>query len=223
MERRQVMHHYNIARRIRKNDSDPFTLEDGEFVRLFRLTKDLNVQLICDSNLKVLAVNARYAGATHDAAIWNNSDINEYLNQCFRERDRNTWLLGDSGYPQLPWLMTPILHPTPGAEELYNQRLSSARNCIERCNGVLKGRFRCILGERVLRYSPEKVGMITNVCVILQNMCVEARLPNDDIHQQQDNLQLNVVNNEEQHNQEAIPLVQDGRQARRNLIRRYFQ
>ncbi|KAF2888115.1 hypothetical protein ILUMI_18058 [Ignelater luminosus] len=28
-----------------------------------------NVQLICNSNLKILAVNARHAGATHDAAI----------------------------------------------------------------------------------------------------------------------------------------------------------
>lgn len=143
-----------------------------------------NVQLICDYNLKILAVNARHAGASHDAAIWQNSIIHEELSQLYRIGDRGSWLLGDSGYPQQPWLMTPILRATPGSpEETYNQRHCSTRNCIERCNGVLKGRFRCLLGERVLRYSPEKVRTIVNACVVLHNMCTDARLPENDVPQ----------------------------------------
>lgn len=51
-------------------------------------------------------------------------------------------------------------------------RHASARNCIERCNGVLKSRFRCLSGERQLRYSPEYVGVVTTVCAILHNICI---------------------------------------------------
>ncbi|KAK9709258.1 DDE superfamily endonuclease [Popillia japonica] len=67
--------------------------------------------------------------------------------------------------------------PIQGAHEntpeyRYNRAHARARNCIERCIGVLKGRFRCILGERVLRYDPQKVGIIVNACVVLHNICI---------------------------------------------------
>lgn len=126
--------------------------------------------------------------------------------------DKNTWILGDSGYPQEPWLMTPILNVDQGTpEDRYTKRHASARNCIERCNGVLKTRFRCILGERVLRYSPEKAGNIIIACAVLHNMCTDARLP---------------TNNEMMDEQEVIQQErteqQEGRNARQSLIERYF-
>lgn len=128
---------------------------------------------ICDYNLHILNVNAIYPGSCHDAYIWRNSIIHEELQECYERGDNNSWLLGDSGYPQQPWLMTPILNPPQGSpQERYNTRHASARNCVERCIGVLKSRFRCILGERKLRYSPDKVGNIVVACAVLHNLCV---------------------------------------------------
>ncbi|KAK9693275.1 hypothetical protein QE152_g34312 [Popillia japonica] len=43
---------------------------------------------------------------------------------------------------------------------------ASARNCVERCIGVLNSRFRCILDERTLRYCPEKAGQISIACAM---------------------------------------------------------
>ncbi|CAH2088462.1 unnamed protein product [Euphydryas editha] len=67
----------------------------------------INTQLICDTNLCIINVNAltgRY------------------------------YLIGDSGYPLRPWLHTPIPEPLPGPEENYNKAFKSASFTIERCN-----------------------------------------------------------------------------------------
>ncbi|KAK4878956.1 hypothetical protein RN001_007102 [Aquatica leii] len=47
---------------------------------------------------------------------------------------------------------------------------NKARNCIERCFGVIKSRFRCILKYRTLNYNPVKAAKIVCSCVILHNM-----------------------------------------------------
>lgn len=94
-----------------------------------------NVQIICDANLMILNVNANYGGATHDSFIWRNSNIRRHLEQ-YNQHDRNCWLLGDSGYPQEPWLMTPIRGmPRECPEGRYTTALTRTRNCAERCIG----------------------------------------------------------------------------------------
>ncbi|KAJ8910563.1 hypothetical protein NQ315_008948 [Exocentrus adspersus] len=176
------------------------------------------VHTICDYGLKIMNVNPQFPGATHDSYIWRMSQIQRELQTCFGNGDHNTWLLGDSGYPQQPWLMTPVLNPAQGSpEERYNNTHASARNCIERCFGVLKGRFRCLLGERTLRYSPEKVGTIVVACAVLHNLCIAARLEED--------YNIQEVEQPRQRHNQADENNQDqneGRARRRLLIERYF-
>lgn len=96
-----------------------------------------NVQIICDRSLRILNVNANYPGATHDAFIWQNSNIHDWFQDEYYERNnQNSWLLGDSGYPVQPWLLTPVQGALPGtADARYNDAHSRARNCVERCIG----------------------------------------------------------------------------------------
>ncbi|KAI4455734.1 hypothetical protein MML48_9g00000305 [Holotrichia oblita] len=82
-----------------------------------------NVQIICDSNLVILNVNANFGGAGHDPFIWRNSMVYRHLKEYYRNNNRRSWLLGDSGYPLQPWLLIPI-----------NQQ-KSTRNCVERYIG----------------------------------------------------------------------------------------
>ena len=118
--------------------------------------------------------------------------------------------------------MTPVADPAPGsAEERYNEAQKSARSCIERLNGTLKTRFRCILGERVLRYNPQKVGRIVIACAVLHNMGVAARF--DEIQHGQFNLggHENGNNPAPRGGGNAQNLV-NGLQARNAIIERYF-
>ncbi|KAL0810119.1 hypothetical protein ABMA28_010921 [Loxostege sticticalis] len=137
----------------------------------------LNVQMICDHNLKILNVNAKFGGATHDSFIWSSSHVEQYM-RGLHQNGEQTWLLGDSGYPQRAWLMTPILNAAPGSrEEVYTTRHVQARNSIERCFGLLKARWRCLLKHRTLHYHPHVASEIIHACCVLHNIALHARLP----------------------------------------------
>lgn len=99
---------------------------DGTHIPIIRPTVDehlyvnrkgyhsVNVQCVCDSKLQILDVVAKWPGATHDSFIWSNSA----LSQKFEDGTiSNGWLLGDSGYPLRPWLLTPVLHTSSPKEE----------------------------------------------------------------------------------------------------------
>lgn len=137
----------------------------------------LNIFLqVCNYDLKILSVNARYPGSTHDSGIWAVSADRRKMEKDYINGKRNTVLLGDSGYPLEPWLITPFRNPNP-QQARFNHIHAKARNPIERCNGVLKGTFRCLLGERQLRYEPAKVLKIVNVCCALLNICLYYKAP----------------------------------------------
>lgn len=65
---------------------------------------------------------------------------------------------------------------------------SSARIVVERTIGVLKARFRCLQGAKVLHYKPEKATQIVNVCASLYNICIfykthmSEEIPESEIH-----------------------------------------
>lgn len=135
----------------------------------------INVQGVCDSNLKFLNVVAKWPGATHDAFIWANSNLCE----IFENRQiGNGWLIGDSGYPLRPWLLTPVLQPTTRNQQRYNGAHMRTRSVVERSFGVLKSRFRCIdTSAGTLLYSPRKCCDIVIAVIVLHNMCVMNGIP----------------------------------------------
>lgn len=178
----------------------------------------LNVQIVCDPNLIILNVNANFGGSTHDSFIWRQSQLKQFLHNLYENGHRGFWLIGDSGYPLEPYLLTPFHEPndnTPEAE--FNNRLNSARNTIERCIGVLKMRFRCMLKERTARYSPQFMGQLIIACVALHNMCIENNMQlnnNLPVADEFRNVQLpdNFVNN----------LLDEGQRVRQNIVNRYI-
>lgn len=140
----------------------------------------LNVLAACDADMKILFIDAKYPGSVHDSAIWQTSSLKRHIKEAYNTTNR-FWLLGDSGFPIEPWLLTPFLNceeNTP--EERYNRCHKSTRNIIERCFGILKGRFRCLLRHRTLHYKPDIAGKICYAVAVLHNICIEKNIDLDD-------------------------------------------
>ncbi|XP_030060793.1 putative nuclease HARBI1 [Microcaecilia unicolor] len=78
----------------------------------------LNVQALCDANLRILDVVSRYPWSCHDSYILSNSA----LGKKFAEGQfRKGWLLGDARYGSKTWLLTPLAMPRSEAEKRYNE------------------------------------------------------------------------------------------------------
>ncbi|KAJ8967731.1 hypothetical protein NQ314_002677 [Rhamnusium bicolor] len=138
------------------------------------------------------------------------------MNDLYINGNRGTWLIGDSRYPLEPFLMAPFLNPQDDSPEArYNHHHSSARNCIERCIGLLKAKFRCLLKERVARYNPQFVRSLVNACAVLHNMCIDNNIfihdyvePNYGV-----NINPNIRNNY---------FLNEAQRIRNNVVNRYF-
>ncbi|KAJ1175851.1 hypothetical protein NDU88_001136 [Pleurodeles waltl] len=85
---------------------------------------------------------------------------------------------GDSGYPNLLWLLNPVRNARTMAEERYNEAHGRTRRIIERTFGLLKGRFWCLhLTGGPLCYSPEKVCQIVVTCCMVHNLALRRHVP----------------------------------------------
>lgn len=113
----------------------------GDNAEIFRNRKgyfSINTQAMCDSNLILLDVVARWPGSSHDSNIFDNSAARRKFEDGLVG---NGLLLGDSGYPSRSYLITPLANPGNPAEILFNEAQIRSRNVIERCFGVWKRRF----------------------------------------------------------------------------------
>lgn len=179
----------------------------------------INCQIICDSDLKILALNARYPGSVHDAAIWATSNIKQFMERKYRNGEISTWLIGDSGYPLQPFLLTPVIGaPDNSPESRYTRRHCTARNSVERCIGVYKNYFRCLSKDRTLHYSPRKAAYIIYACAVLYNILRMRGLAI------LENIQEEIPNDNFQHIEpaEIDDWLDIGRQTRQNFIREHF-
>ncbi|KAH7977330.1 hypothetical protein HPB49_000682 [Dermacentor silvarum] len=86
-----------------------------------------------------------------------------------RIANSGVYLIGDSGYPLDPWLLTsvPGHPPMQTAEGKYNTAHATLRSVVERCTGLLMSRFRCLQRYRTLLYEPERAANIVAACAVL--------------------------------------------------------
>ncbi|KAL2102384.1 hypothetical protein ACEWY4_001552 [Coilia grayii] len=168
----------------------------------------VNIQAIGDHNMIIRHLIAKWPGSAHDAFIFNTSDINTYL----EETNASGWLLGDSGYPLKPYLMTPVGQELTPADMRYNQAHKKCRARQERLFGVWKSRWKCHdTSGGYLQYTPEKVILFIKATAVLHNICRMANIPDPDINLEQPD-----------EPEEGLEMNQNGLNTRQQLIRDFF-
>ncbi|XP_046408741.1 putative nuclease HARBI1 [Ischnura elegans] len=124
----------------------PIQSPGGDNAELFRNRKgyfSINVQVVCDADLKIIDIVSRWPGSTHDSTIFNASFIRSQ--------------------------MTPVANPATAAEHRYNSHIKT-RNIVERAIGVWKRRFPCLsLGLRTTINTTVSVIVAT---AILNNLAI---------------------------------------------------
>lgn len=79
----------------------------------------VNVQIAFDAFYNIVDIVARWPGSTHDSRILQNSGLRQLFENGHMPGHYH--LLGDNGYACKRWMLTPYLHPQPGAQEAYNR------------------------------------------------------------------------------------------------------
>ncbi|KAG0427504.1 hypothetical protein HPB47_025432 [Ixodes persulcatus] len=114
----------------------------------------LNVMVVSDADLRILAIDPRMPGSTHDSYVWRRSWVRQECVAGHLVR-HNEYLLALG---------------TPAGQ--YNQAHASMRAVVERCIGLLKSRFRCLHRHRTLYHHPKIAGTIVAACAVLHNVCL---------------------------------------------------
>ena len=169
----------------------------------------INVQLVCDHRMRIRNVVARWPGSVHDSRIFQNSRLSKI---CEAGQLRGH-LIGDSGYRCSEYLLTPVLRPQNDQEERYNEAHASTRNVIERCNGLLKVKFKCLSCDSRMRLNKDTTMTVIVAACVLHNIAIDR----NDLDIYDDDIQI-----ENNNNQNNAPQNQQGNAYRRRFIARHF-
>lgn len=114
-------------------------------------------------------------GSLHDARVLRRSPLyEESQNNKENVFPNNTFLIGDSAYPSLSWLVPPFRdngYLTPQQKE-FNYLHSFTRMSVEKAFGLLKSRFRRIKFFTEYRDLSFVSEVVTAIC-ILHNYCID--------------------------------------------------
>ncbi|GAA0160246.1 hypothetical protein LIER_16841 [Lithospermum erythrorhizon] len=89
------------------------------------------------------------------------------------------YIIGDSGYPLLSFLLTPFSHNRSGtpAQNAFDEALTRGRKVAQEAIGLLKGRWKILQDLNVgLNHAPQTIV----ACCVLHNLCQIAREPEPD-------------------------------------------
>ncbi|XP_069077663.1 putative nuclease HARBI1 [Pleurodeles waltl] len=123
----------------------------------------------------------------------------------------------DSGYPNLPWLLTLVRQLTTEGENRYNEVCGWMRRMIEMTFGLLKARFCCLhVSVGALQYRSGKVCKIVVACSMLNNLAFRIHVTLLEVGDIDAGAVVEAVNSDTEKADEA-------HDKRTDLIRHYFR
>ncbi|KAK8765434.1 hypothetical protein V5799_031957 [Amblyomma americanum] len=131
------------------------------------------LQGICDDRNRLIDVFIGFPGSAHDARVLRESPFFEDADDKFTD---GHYILGDSAYPLLPWLLTLYRDNRSSFaawKKKFNKFHSQQRVAIENTFGLLKQRFRRLY--LVDAASIKQCCLIIIAACVLHNMCNDER------------------------------------------------
>ena len=135
--------HFHI-RKPNHSPEDYFYFKSGGYT--------MACQAVVDRDRKFIDISVGMPGSTNDARqlrrsmLYQKATTTNLFNPANAIEGFVPYLVGDKGYPILPWLITPYREMPNGRrsvqETLFNRKLSRARSMVENSFGILKQTFR---------------------------------------------------------------------------------
>ncbi|KAH7936794.1 hypothetical protein HPB49_004463 [Dermacentor silvarum] len=92
----------------------------------------LNCMFICDAEMRILTVYPMRSGSDHDSFVWRPTWLRRQF-QAAHIANPGEYLIGDSGYPLYPWLLTPV----PGHLSMQTATTQHMPPCVSAvCSGT---------------------------------------------------------------------------------------
>lgn len=127
----------------------------------------INCMVVCGPNREFYYVSANWPGSTHDSRVLRRSTLFQRMGQGWRPFP-NAVILGDSGYPLLPWLIkAKLTNLNDPMVQRFNRAHKRTRSIVENAFGILKEKFPCL---NHLRVDPVFAAEIFKFCTTLCNM-----------------------------------------------------
>ena len=138
------------------------------------------VQAVVDHNYLFTDLCIGWPGSVHDARVLANSGIYKKYNNkeilqgeelCINGCEIPAFLVGDSAYPLLPWLLKPFATSPflTSEQKSFNYRISRGRVVVEIAFGRLKARWRRLNKQNDMFVS--NVPNVVAACCVLHNVC----------------------------------------------------
>ena len=173
----------------------------------------INTQVMMDSQFRINDLVCRWYGSAHDSRILENSLLYERLeNVC-----QGSWILRDSGYSCLRFLLTSFLCPSNQPERRYNFSHKKTRNLIERGFGIWKRRFPIL--KYCLRVKLENCPPIIVACAVLHNIAIS--LKEEEFLAEDMQAELSATDDNSASSQTHSDA--HGNALRRTIVQRYFR
>ncbi|XP_036146030.1 putative nuclease HARBI1 [Monomorium pharaonis] len=131
---------------------------------LVSVREPIGQQAVVEPRTEFLDLIPEWPGSEHNSRIFQNSRI--YIR--YRQKEFDGMLVGDAGYPALPFLLTPIANPVTDEEISYNMIHGRTRRIVERTFGIWKRRFPCL--SRGLQTKLLTSIIIVTTCADLHNL-----------------------------------------------------
>ncbi|XP_010554594.1 PREDICTED: putative nuclease HARBI1 [Tarenaya hassleriana] len=141
------------------------------------------LQAVVDPDMRFLDVIAGWPGSLSDDVVLKNSGFYKLVEKGKRLNGESLrlsegtelreYIVGDSGFPLLPWLLTPYQgKPMSSSQTEFNKRHSEARKVAEMAMARLKEMWRIING---VMWMPDRnrLPRIILVCCLLHNILID--------------------------------------------------